>query len=84
MFYTTTAQVSHADASTETTDLTNFKSMTANAETMTEPTTIFYWINIDYEPELLVPTVISDNSFPQMQSIFATVSTDDFIPPVQK
>jgi hypothetical protein len=84
MFYTTTAQVSHANVSTETTDLTNFKSMTANAETMTEPTTISDSINIEYEPELLIPTVISDISFPQMQSIFATVSTDDFIPPVQK
>ncbi len=52
MFYTTIAQVSHAHVSTETTDPTNFKSMAANAETMTELTTISDSINIEYEPEL--------------------------------
>jgi hypothetical protein len=57
---------------------------------MTEPKTIYDSINIEYEPELLSliflfrKCVISDISFPQMQSIFATISSNDFIPPVQK
>ena len=57
--------------------------MTANAETMTEPITIDSII-IENEHEHSIPTVISDISLPQTPSIFATVTTDDFIPPVQK
>ena len=83
MFYNTTVQVSRADASTETTEPTIFKTMTANAKNMTEPMTIDS-INIENEPEHSIPTVTSDISLPQTPSIFATVTADDFLPLVQK
>ncbi len=58
--------------------------MTANAETMTEPMTIDS-INIENELEHSIPTVTSDISLQQTPSIiFATVTADDFLPPVQK
>ena len=82
MFLTTT--VTRADASTETMATTNIKTMTANAETMTDSMTICDLISIENEPEHSIPTVISDISSPQTQSIYATVTTDDFIPLVQK
>jgi hypothetical protein len=50
---------------------------------MTEPTAIDS-INIENEPEHSIPTVLSDISLPQTPSIFAAVTTNDFIPPVQK
>ena len=51
---------------------------------MTELTTIYDSISIEYEPEHLIPSAISDISFPQTQSIFSADSTDDFTLPVQK
>jgi hypothetical protein len=79
-----TTTVTRADASTETMATTNFKTLTANAETMTDSMTFCDLISIENEPENSIPTVISDISLPQTPSIFATVTTDDFIPLVQK
>ena len=79
-----TTTVTRADASTETMATTNFKTLTANAETMTDSMTFYDLISIENEPENSIPTVISDISLPQTPSSFATVTTDDFIPLVQK
>jgi hypothetical protein len=79
-----TTTVTRADASTETMATTSFKTLTANAETMTDSMTFCDLISIENEPEHSIPTVISDISLPQTPSIFATVTTDDFIPLVQK
>ena len=79
-----TTTVTRADASTETMATTNFKTLTANAETMTDSMTFYDLISIENEPENSIPTVISDISLSQTPSSFATVTTDDFIPLVQK
>jgi hypothetical protein len=78
MFYKPTVQISRANASTETTESTIFKTMTANAKTITEPM-IIDSINIENEPEHSIPTVISDISLPQTQSILPNpcASIDD-------
>mmetsp|Transcript_55416 Transcript_55416/g.115975 ORF Transcript_55416/g.115975 Transcript_55416/m.115975 type:complete len:287 (-) Transcript_55416:1025-1885(-) len=79
-----TTTVTRADASTETMAATNFKTLTANAETMTDSVTFCDSISIENETIHSIPNVYSDISSPQTPSIIATVTTDDFIPLVQE
>ena len=51
---------------------------------VTEPTSIYDSINIEYEPEQVIPTALSDISFPRTHSSFSTDPIDDLISPVQK